>query len=224
MQTLVAYCVEYCTACTGLDDCSQCAATHILDPLSHYCLTTCPDKTFKETVGAGFECTACADECLECTGPLKSDCSMCVDVGLHESFLLPGTTECYLGACPDGWIENYNTHVCECPDSYFLSGTGAELQGICQSCDPKCTLCSTSAITCQACAVGYFHYSPNTCGPTCPAGQYGYLIYDLAVCYTCDLTACVTCVNSSTTCTSCLGLAGRYLFNYSCVSPCPDGY
>jgi len=65
----------------------------------------------------------------------------------------------------------------------------------------------------------------TTCSLTCPAGQYINLIYDMKVCYLCDTIQCVQCINSSTMCTACnFATLDRYLFNYTCLYLCPDGY
>lgn len=65
----------------------------------------------------------------------------------------------------------------------------------------------------------------TVCLSTCPATQYQYWIYDIAICYLCDSTACVNCVDTATTCTSCnFATNDRFLYNFTCLTLCPDGY
>lgn len=95
------------------------------------------------------------------------------------------------------------------------------------ACPTNCKTCNVAG-TCQLCYISYFMRNDTTaCVSACPAGQYANLIYDIAKCYACTLTACTECVNSSTMCTSCAFVSPavvRYLYNYTCMALCPDGY
>lgn len=51
MRCMVAQCVVGCKSCTNLYDCSACDAVsgYFLDPINHYCVTTCPPGQYSIT-------------------------------------------------------------------------------------------------------------------------------------------------------------------------------
>ena len=96
------------------------------------------------------------------------------------------------------------------------------------ACPTECTTCS-SATVCTACSSGFYLYE-STCVSSCPSGYYG----SERVCYgnrifekellrifLACLTECTTC-SSLTVCTACS--SDFYLYDSTCISPCPNGY
>ncbi len=98
---------------------------------------------------------------------------------------------------------------------------GAPLSGtICSSCYSGCKTCSTTAANaCTACLYQYFLVN-NSCLAACPSGYFG--SEKTAICTQC-VSPCASCVGLSATpyfCLSCV--TGYYLWDYSCVTPCPN--
>lgn len=77
---LVAYCVQDCLSCTSLKDCSMCAATHYLDPVTHYCTTACLDGQY--SVVGNNTCQLCDAKCQKCD-VAATNCTLCTESGPH---------------------------------------------------------------------------------------------------------------------------------------------
>lgn len=110
--------------------------------------------------------------------------------------------------------------MCECTNSGF-----SLIAGTCTACPTNCHSCSSASVCTKCYPTFFLAVGANTCASTCPSGQYIDLVYDRSACNLCNTAVCTTCVNESTRCTSCtFGSADRYLFNFSCLYVCPDGY
>lgn len=103
---MIAQCVVGCIACTDLTDCSSCGTGYYLDPINHYCVTTCPQGQY--SIATSNICQICHSNCYYCA-TTATTCTKCVNHGPFLSFL-QGTT-CVL-TCINGYIPNYDTHIC----------------------------------------------------------------------------------------------------------------
>ena len=116
----------------------------------------------------------------------------------------------------------------KCPLNYYASNVTRR----CELCVNGCNNC-TSPTTCFTCYIGYI-YSKSLCVKTCDdvlPYYYGttclascidgtYLMTDLVTCGACS-TICATCSKIASNCTKCVG---AYLYNYNCVTKCPNNY
>ena len=123
-------------------------------------------------------------------------------------------------ACITGYALLNNTCYNPCPNGYYTNG------GICSQCELSCTLCTTSSTNCQACVISGASKSyllGSTCLATCPDPYYNSDNGGSGptVCLLCDL-ACLSCYGTSTNCSSCA--VNYFLYNFSCVNPCPTGF
>ena len=115
-----------------------------------------------------------------------------------------------------------------CPVSYYPSNDTRS----CMPCTSGCINC-TNATFCHQCSSTYL-FSDNqcigTCSPTLPY-FYGstclsacidgtYLLSDDVTCANCS-AKCSTCSISPLNCTKCVG---AFLYNYNCVTKCPNNY
>ena len=110
------------------------------------------------------------------------------------------------------------TCLTTCPNSTYPTTS----PNLCNSCDPKCYLCSgPSSSQCSMCTTSgadEAFLDGTTCVSTCPSATFANITS-----HTCDSCPgnCTVCT-SSTICTVCD--SGFGLLNSSCFSPCPDGY
>jgi hypothetical protein len=70
----------------------------------------------------------------------------------------------------------------------------------------------------KQCSVTLPFYYGSTCLPSCIDTTY--LMTDLVTCGACS-TTCMTCSMIASNCTRC---KGGYLYNYNCVTSCPNNY
>ncbi|XP_032227541.1 proprotein convertase subtilisin/kexin type 6 isoform X2 [Nematostella vectensis] len=158
------------------------------------CKHVCPAGTFEDDVS--YECHGCHPSCSSCQKTGKAD-------------------DCT--ACASGLVRvGSPTGTCEqrCPEGHFPSN------GICKSCDPGCTTCSTSdPKKCTFCAKGRFlqNYACVT-ADQCPAGTYANVTERI-----CDLCygTCAECTGAADhMCTACTD--GYHLMGSRCVVQCPE--
>lgn len=70
----------------------------------------------------------------------------------------------------------------------------------------------------KQCSATLAYYYQTTCVDSCFEGTY--LMSDKITCGACS-TICATCSIIASNCTKCVG---AYLYNYNCVSQCPNNY
>lgn len=198
-------------------------------------------------------CKVCHVECLDCKGPLNSDCTSCstgrfFSIGLCRTECPTGTFKnttanncdyCHLEcasctgpfsnnctSCPQGKFRNITAEaacVSDCPKTSFKDPLG-----VCKLCAANCLTCSsTAADKCLSCAFSYFLELKSalggTCGQTCSAKYYKSVADSL--CKPC-FQACATCDGPSySQCLSCaLPLALEDKNNMKqCVPQCSSG-
>lgn len=208
------------------------------------CTLSCPARlTFPNT--ATGTCQRCDRTCVACTGPSKTDCTLCYS---PKTFLNPITGQCITDCTtydPNTYGSTLTTKCEKCwsdPTSKCLTCSGGG--------ESQCTSCYTGFILdngqCLQDANGDGKTDPVVCSSggaifngrcvtTCPSGYYKTIDakYNRTVCATCDPT-CKSCSDvGADHCTSCWGVFTtpiRYLYletNTSkigtCVTQCPNG-
>ncbi|CAF0745501.1 unnamed protein product [Brachionus calyciflorus] len=145
--------------------------------------------------------------CSECSGPLKSNCTLCLD----GSFLSLETNEC-VQTCPTGYFSN-NKNECE-------------------KCDDTCETCEFSpsyCLTCKSLNVQQYSvvYKNNYCvinkkNNECDLGEY----FDASSteCKRCDLTCSECKSNTAESCLSCSDSRRPFLNEGQCVTNCENGF
>ncbi|KAL4488070.1 hypothetical protein ABPG72_009408 [Tetrahymena utriculariae] len=195
-QTSCLKCITNCKTCSDNSTCSKCSTGYYID--------------------SNQLCQKCSDSfCDQCTGPNKSDCTLCQQGSLKPYLLVDNNTcsDCIL----DGHYKSFSS---------------------CLKCILNCKSCSDSS-TCSKCLPGYYVDSNQICqkcsdsfcdqciGPNksdCTLCQQGslkpYLLVDNNTCSDCILdghykntTQCLTCIQNCITC-----------FNSSTCSKCSPGY
>ena len=207
--TSCAACIAGCMECVDGSTCSKCATQFVLTGTTCACPagytlvgTNCNPATVATCSGAAglynstptaatATCLPCHATCLNCVGPLYTDCLSCKDLSSRLTII----------------TVNNNSGSCGCPNGTFLAS------GACQPCGPKCATCAnvaTSCITCKTgynlvnsdcvCASGVFDSAKNACVNTslCAAGNYPNPpdTTNLANCVAC-VAPCLTCVGGS---------------------------
>ena len=248
LQTCVTVCPDgfyaniyhVCKACDPI--CATCVTT------STYCLT-CSNETLVATNGI---CN-CSSTMLYFLGDCYTSCPYYVFTYLSSCYVtcpnfLAGfliSMTC-LNNCPDGYFNLTGTcmdcstqclNCTQCADSSLtlINGhcydtncpiqTYLSPQFICVNCDISCLKCNGStANDCLQCtnnASAFFLFQMQCLG-ACPVQYYG----DRASqsCRNCD-PSCLTCYGSnSDQCLSCFPSNFLMQSNFTCYSPCPDGY
>ncbi len=177
------------------------------------------------------KCKTCHSECLNCKGPLNSDCLSCstgrfFSVGICRTECTTGTfkntttnncdycnSQCsactgagtsQCTSCPQGKFLNI-TVVASCVSDCPLTSYKNPL-GVCSSCAANCLTCSsTAADKCLSCAFGFFLELKSALGGTCLAtcSPKFYKSVAESLCKAC-FQACATCEGPSyTQCLSC---------------------
>ena len=144
-------------------------------------------------------------------------------------------------ACSDCTVDNSPLDCTACEDGYYLSGSE------CKSCSIQCKTCNLTAENCLSCDnntflklgscvgkcdLGYFldtdlecKLCPNTCTQCTSLSNCIYckkgLYLDTGACLLCS-SACETCMENNTKCTSCLD--PQLLQDNICVLTCSLGY
>mmetsp|Transcript_21272 Transcript_21272/g.46961 ORF Transcript_21272/g.46961 Transcript_21272/m.46961 type:complete len:259 (-) Transcript_21272:61-837(-) len=146
-------CHERCTKCHLFDHSDQ---WHCLECEQGYdlwvdgCIQPCPPRQYRY----GYNCENCTENCLQCVGPLRFECTLCV----------PGYRLDPRGLC-----------VRQCEEGYYSTPDGEQ----CGLCNDYCKTCvSSHSISCTSCFQGYTLrvLSPRTssgeCMFRCPVGFY----------------------------------------------------
>lgn len=163
--------------------------------LNGVCLTQCPSGYYQSSTTN--DCLACESTCLNCNGPLDTNCLSC---GSNRALL---STSCVLA----------------CPISYFNDTTS----NVCKSCASGCDLCTGSeyadCIRCSNDQLLYLNNASSACVISCPLGSY----QNGTKCDTCSSALCQKCENQLS-CQLCQ--SGAYLNsqnNAICSAACSAG-
>ena len=98
----------------------------------------------------------------------------------------------------------------------------------CDACHAACTSCTGPGLnSCQTCGnisstIYYKIIGVDTCSTTCPDGQYINASYPNN-CQKCS-PSCITCMNTSDTCTNVNCPINYFYLNNSCIFTCPGNY
>jgi proprotein convertase subtilisin/kexin type 5 len=153
--------------------------------------------------------------------------------------LNPDTKTCVL-KCSSILVGNNNTRTCNehCANT---NEYGDPIDRICKLCSPNCLTCVDTSTTCQSCfQPKYLDSLTSSCVLSCPSPKWGVNITrscedactlssqygdstDNRICKACDPN-CLTCVDTSITCTSCS--SPNYLDSNQkiCVTACVSPY
>lgn len=224
--SVCANCISPCLTCDTSTSCTSCVAGYNF--FQNSCLSVCTDPS---TIPINGNCVQCSSACLTCIGTITR-CASC------QNGLYLFNSSC-VSLCPVGtFINGTSCSSCVAPcltcsssstcltcnsSMYFYSGTclavcpagtyGNAL-GSCLNCSSECLTCSTLPNNCTSCRSTMYRLN-NTCVSNCTPPLYPYQ----GACVEC-IDPCKTCSVLPGNCTSCLT---GYLYNYSCVSSCPQG-
>ena len=138
-------CAEGCIECLDSNNCISCSEDYY--HLAGACLGQCPGSTFP--IPTNMTCGVCDSQCLECTGPSISNCTVCAGnklVYVDDE----GIGQC-LSACVAGTFQQAT---------------------MCMDCNFTCASCSNGA-TCNTCQEGYYMTKTSQCVDHCDAGEIG---------------------------------------------------
>jgi hypothetical protein len=240
-------CHVYCATCDDVTEnsCLTCSAAFTYQPATKYCRRNCVSHQYYLPVLNS--CPTCYTNCLECSGPLSTECLSCYPGSFKRadnSCLLnclanqyydalgtmicqnchatcatcSGPTSTNCLTCPVGKVLNFdNSCLSSCPLNTFLSA------GNCFPCALNCPTCTSSATTaCLSCSLGYLLNPDGTCQLTCPPTYY----FPDAVqrkCLAC-FHRCLTCSQASKSdCLSCITTPSHALALNQCLPDCGDG-
>lgn len=154
--------------------CFTCRSNFTFLASNYSCLSSCPTGY----VSVNQSCTVCSSNCLTCV--TVTFCSSCH----NGSYLLNGN--CY-NPCPSTYFGNSQTMKCEschfscssctsysfcnvCFTGYYMQannscislclGNQIPINGNCQNCNSKCSVCQVSINNCTSCNSGYI-YAPT---------------------------------------------------------------
>ena len=189
-----------CILAVGIDSankkCIECKAGKTIKNI--FQSNSCGDITSQAPCATGFyydsslkRCIGCNRACTQCSGPLHSDCSACIN-----SFFLEGTS--CLSVCSDGKYSNKLTGTCdvchelcatctgptetECPVCKNINGVyGITELTTCGTCNPKCLNCMGPLDNqCSECINPNYktigeNPESSLCSSVCEAGYYKYI-------------------------------------------------
>jgi proprotein convertase subtilisin/kexin type 5 len=148
----------------------------------------------------------CNSECLTC----QNNGNYCLTCGLSpfQAPLFFYSNQCLL-KCPIKFWGNTSSNNCDACHAACLSCTSSGLDS-CQSCG---NISST---------IYYKYIGADKCNTVCPDSQF----IDTAIPNFCQKCApnCITCVNTSDTCTNVNCSKNYFYLNNSCLAACPDNY
>ncbi len=215
-------CNPSCKTCSGPNTCTSCNTGF---NYQGQCQPTCPTKT----INSGGICLDCDPNCVSCS-VITTNCSSCVpgtyrlDSRCYSACPTAHYTDFSTLTCRPC---DANCRTCAGPGQCSACIDGSlPTNGLCAAnCGSNCLVCQGS--TCTSCAAN-FYWNGVSCQPSCPSGaiqtsnggclcQNG-LALSLGVCVsTCPAgtvninsvctacqSPCSTCVNSVTTCASCI--------------------
>jgi hypothetical protein len=186
-------CHIFCQTCDDFTEnsCLTCFSGFAYQPATKYCKRTCVSHQYY--LVATNSCPTCFTNCLECSGPLSTECLSCY---------------------PGSFMRADSSCLLNCLTNQYYDGGGTML---CQNCHATCATCSGPALTeCLTCPVGKVKNFDNSCLSSCPLGTF----LNVGNCVQCAPN-CPTCTNAAPT--ACLSCAVSYFLNPdgSCQLTCP---
>ncbi|EAR87439.2 transmembrane protein, putative (macronuclear) [Tetrahymena thermophila SB210] len=200
--TLCSSTFSGCFSCT-INECISCInPTDYLNPITNTCSSTCPNNTFKSTVGSPPKnvCIICNSNCLTC----DQNSNNCI-------------------SCPSNMYLQGNICQIQCNNGYYPNASN-----VCISCTnnfPNCSKCDS--VACKQCLDPYYLVQGlNTCQLQCPPGYAATSAKGSNQCIQCTNNLCMRCDNSNlNSCTSCYPQSSNpYLQGNTCVSSCSSNY
>ena len=217
-DTICLTCHSSCKSCSGgsgITNCDSCDTTGVTSyfySVLRTCSASCPSGSY-ESDGFRKLCSQCNEECLTCTGALRTNCLTCDISNIN--------TKCF-------WSET-KTCTASCPEGSFLQNPG---DTICKNCHSSCKSCSlgSAETNCNSCdtsgSLSYYFADTLTCTASCPKGSY---ISNAVskLCSRCN-SECLTCSGGARdNCLSCDTSNKNYKYYWSgsntCTSICPEG-
>ncbi len=233
------YAADYDNTCT-----EQCDYPYFSYLPTFKCVSSCPDPYYNKVDShicqlCPTSCTSCssATNCKGCVLGFYLQNGICVTTCSLIYYANPDTRKCvvsnyckpYFGvnetnkcssSCPTGQYPNTAVYRCDlCPSTCLTCLTPT-----------NCPSCVSNSVAYNNYCYGYCNttlanytteilFSPSnlTCTELCPNGSYSHIVF----CLTCS-PQCLTCTGTASNCTNCTN--GRYIFNNTCVSKCPDKY
>lgn len=194
-------CHKSCSNCSGpgyTDNCKACRNDAVKQPDSSSCLFTCPNGYWADTLTN--KCILCNEHCNVCTGPSSTECLVC-----SPGFFLQDDLRTCISACPEGFVRNTKTSLCD----------------DCTSSCGECTVIDNRSI-CSSCKSGMLLQPELYCESTCPSGYWDDL--ELYKCLPCH-SSCQKCFGrSSDMCTVCNDGFALQPNTTTCDIGCPDTY
>ncbi|KAL4454932.1 hypothetical protein ABPG74_006314 [Tetrahymena malaccensis] len=136
-------CQNNCTSCLSLNSCNTCEQNY--DLINGQCYLKCSKQQYRDE--QTLKCMQCDSSCLECNGPLNTNCLSCS----------PNLTLSSLGKCS----------ICE-EGEFYERNEQEDIQNdtidylSCKQCDSSCQYCNGSTIhDCTICLSGLFYDSIN---------------------------------------------------------------
>lgn len=245
-------CNDSCQTCEfdsllGFVVCISCQPSYYLDSRNEFkCTSSCIENQYPDTDSR--TCKNCSVECVQCTGPLPTDCQQCNDT----YYLYKPLMQC-ITTCPGGYVGigrdclqckspcktcNETQEKClTCVLGTFYHNNGCyqnclnDTLGIsenmwgsidtqkCEACNEACSVCKGPLISnCQECKPDYYLQRESN---TCYSVCPQGFYNDTSTCLSCDFK-CATCKNSATECYSCK--FGFFYFGYNnenvCIANC----
>jgi proprotein convertase subtilisin/kexin type 5 len=217
-ETVCVACHSSCKTCSGGAEINRCESCNIDGPTPYYfpneriCVSICPPYTFVSDQMNKI-CSRCHEECLTCSGPIRTECLSCNSSRTDYKFYWGFSKTC----------------TSNCPEESYVSDP---LQAVCLGCHPTSKTCSGGSGEgfCDSCdtsgATPFYFTSNRTCLVICPLASF---ISDVSnkICIKCN-DECLECSGGSRTdCESCdtqnLKLKYYWPQTKTCTASCPEG-
>ena len=149
---LCQLCHQQCNGCTGPTnrDCVSCKEdTIVIDDGTQTCVPRCTGSTYLSRSSNGEHlCHMCDRQCINCTGPSNSDCTLCHSV----NYTVNGTSEC-IETCPTGTYD-FNGFCLPCHEQ--CNGCNGPTSQNCTTCIEASIQVSVAVMECvPECSLGF---------------------------------------------------------------------
>lgn len=210
-------CHEKCLTCSGplITECISCETpsfTVLLKDSQNLCLENCGTGYYQDYKN----CLKCSEDCLECNGPLNTDCLSCKNPSFF--LLIKDLQNLCLENCGSGYYLNINNCIKCSENCNKCDNIG------CLECNPPAILydgycdifCKKDANSNQL----YFNNATATCEKNCPINTFPNT--ETKTCWPCD-PKCIKCFGLSIK--ECISCIDKYFIqSLSCVDSCSSGY
>ena len=225
ISTFCETCDGACQTCSGSsNNCSSCQSNYLSQGT---CVDLCPNNTFLSFNGFtdSWECRSCDPSCLDCQGPLPSDCLSCQNGSYYDNssnICLKCDTKCQTCSgpsdlncisCPIGQFFFRGSCFNETPNGYYFNDSSGQLE----ICSDGCSKCQSGSL-CSKCKKGQFLNEMGACSASCPSGFFSNKSND--VCDACG-GDCLDC-DTPSDCLQCK--PGFFIVNMSCFKKEDIGY